>query len=237
MWFRNVGKYAESDTYPDHLTKFSAGTKFKFRIYTKNRFGKSDFAKEEPFYVTPDSKPTTLLENVRVGPARDGSSKVLVSWNEYPRADYKSYDRSGCCIHVVVGATDAAGRWREQDWGCVDPRESGTVAGWHDSAPFTQHSVTTWFSNERGRTEATVAIGYNRQMPPDTPQLAKQQAHSEPTTVTVRYQAMADDDINGNFTAYKVTAPVDEFNANYQSSTLFRHKFSQILPLVFDFRL
>ena len=198
--FEDVG----AGKYPDHLTKFSAGTKFKFRIFTQNRFGKSDFAKEEPFYVTPDAKPTTLLGNVRVEPAEGGSSKVLVSWDAYPREDYNSYGRPGCCIHVHVEARDADRRWREQDSGCVDPRKSGTFAGWDDSAPFTSHRVTTWFSNKAGRTAETVAVGYNHQLPPSKPQLAEEQPQPEPRRVTVRYQAMPDDDIKGNFTAYEV---------------------------------
>ena len=60
--------------------EFPPGSKFLFRVYTKNKFGKSDNSNQVD-YVSDDALPTAKVENVAVKPADDDSGKVVVSWD------------------------------------------------------------------------------------------------------------------------------------------------------------
>ena len=85
----------------------------------------------------------------------------------------------------------------------MDPFSSEIKTGWPDTEPYTDHKVTTWFSNDAGESDKTEADGYNYQSTPETPKL-DQQGDDEPTSITVKFDAMSDDDINGKFTEYEV---------------------------------
>ena len=62
------------------MQELPTGAKFKFRVYTQNKYGKSGFSNTIET-ITPDSEPTQKLMGVTVKPTDDGSSKIVVSWD------------------------------------------------------------------------------------------------------------------------------------------------------------
>ena len=101
---------------------------------------------------------------------------------------------------MEVEAVTRSGETKTLTLDCVDPEETEVETGWSDMAPYTKHKVKAWFSNDVGETDKAEVEGYNDEAKPSQPNLFGDQ----PREVSVEFDNMTDEDLNGKFKDYKV---------------------------------
>ena len=105
---------------------------------------------------------------------------------------------------MEVEAVTRSGETKTLTLDCVDPEETEVETGWPDMAPYTKHKVKAWFSNDAGETDKAEVEGYNAEAKPSKPNLSEDQPEEHPREVSVEFDSMTDEDLNGKFKDYKV---------------------------------
>ena len=105
---------------------------------------------------------------------------------------------------MEVEAVTRSGEAKTLNLDCVDPEATEVETGWPDLEPYTKHKVKTWFSNDAGETDKNEVEGYNAEAKPSEPKLSGDQPEEQPREVSVEFDSMTDEDMNGKFKDYQV---------------------------------
>ncbi|XP_063728169.1 uncharacterized protein LOC134855557 isoform X2 [Symsagittifera roscoffensis] len=186
-------------TTPDK--EFRPGVNYAFKVKTVNNYGPSEYS-QWTYHRTADAVPTKMIESLIIQPDKEDKSKIFVSWAPFPRDQYNSYSSVGCCIKLVIGNNNG----QKINLNCVDPRSRGVTTGWSGMPPYTQHRAEAWFANQQGEVQKRArTTGYNAAAEPNFyPEIIEDEDSKEPRQISVKFKAMAQEDINGPFLGYKL---------------------------------